>query len=57
VIGEKAQKMALYASLGLALLLGVTGVNAAFAFVRPCGLLPQALCEEPRLTTDRPPAR
>jgi succinate dehydrogenase / fumarate reductase, cytochrome b subunit len=57
VIGEKAQKMAMYASLGLALLLGVTGVNAAVAFVRPCGLLPQALCEEPRLTTDRPPAR
>lgn len=51
VIGEKAQKTLLYGCLGLALLLGVVGVNAAFAFVRPCGLLPKALCEEPRLTT------
>ncbi|MGE3468207.1 MAG: succinate dehydrogenase [Pyrinomonadaceae bacterium] len=46
VIGEKAQKMTLTACMGLALLLGAVGVNAAFAFVRPCGLLPQALCEE-----------
>lgn len=56
VIGEKAQKLTIYAALGLALLLGVTGINAAFAFVRPCGLLPQALCEAPRVTTDRPPS-
>ncbi|MBK9214227.1 MAG: hypothetical protein IPM59_01280 [Chloracidobacterium sp.] len=54
VIGEKAQKLTMYASLTLALVLGVTGVNAAFAFVRPCGLLPQALCETPRPTFDRP---
>lgn len=55
VIGEKAQKVTLYACLALALALGVTGINAAFGFVRPCGLLPNSLCEAPRLTTDRPP--
>ena len=48
VIGEKAQKITLAASLGLALLLAAVGVNAAFAFVRPCGLMPKALCEEPK---------
>ena len=46
VIGEKAQKMALYACLGLAAFLGAIGINAAVSFVRPCGLFPQALCEE-----------
>lgn len=51
VIGEKAQKVTLYACLGLAAFLGVVGINAAFAFVRPCGLLPKSLCEEPRPTT------
>ena len=51
VIGEKAQKMLLYGCLGLALLLAGVGVNAAFAFVRPCGLLPQALCEAPQKPT------
>ena len=45
VIGEKAQKIALYASLGLAVFLGAVGINAAVAFVRPCGLLPKAVCE------------
>jgi succinate dehydrogenase / fumarate reductase cytochrome b subunit len=53
VIGEKAQRITLYASLGLAAFLGIVGINSAVAFVRPCGLLPQALCEQPRLT---PPA-
>ncbi|MBK6723302.1 MAG: succinate dehydrogenase [Acidobacteria bacterium] len=48
VIGEKAQKVTLAASLGLALMLAGVGINAAFAFVRPCGLLPQALCEAPK---------
>ena len=48
VIGEKAQKVTLAASLGLALLLSAVGINAAFAFVRPCGLMPKALCEEPQ---------
>lgn len=46
VIGEKAQKITLYGCLGLALFLSVLGVNMAFAFVRPCGLLPKAFCEE-----------
>jgi succinate dehydrogenase / fumarate reductase cytochrome b subunit len=48
VIGEKAQKITLQASLGLAILLALVGINAAFAFVRPCGLMPQSLCEEPK---------
>jgi len=50
VIGEKAQQITLYGCLALALFLGVAGINAAVAFVRPCGLLPRALCEEPRST-------
>jgi len=45
VIGEKAQKYALYACVGLAVFLGAVGINAAVAFVKPCGLLPAALCE------------
>jgi succinate dehydrogenase / fumarate reductase cytochrome b subunit len=47
VIGEKAQKYALYGCLALALGLFAVGANAAFAFVRPCGLLPSSFCEEP----------
>lgn len=46
IIGEKAQKYALYGSLALALGLFAVGTNAAFAFVRDCGLLPQSLCHE-----------
>lgn len=46
VIGEKAQKVALYACIGLAVMLGAVGVNAAVAFVRPCGLFPQVFCGE-----------
>jgi succinate dehydrogenase / fumarate reductase cytochrome b subunit len=52
VIGEKAQKMALYACLGLAVFLSAVGINAAAAFVRKCGLLPQAMCEESVKTPD-----
>ncbi|MGQ0541543.1 MAG: succinate dehydrogenase [Blastocatellia bacterium] len=48
VIGEKAQKYALYACYALALGLFAVGANAAIAFVRPCGLLPGALCEQPK---------
>lgn len=48
VIGEKAQKMTLTACMGVALLLSFVGINAAFSFVRPCGLMPQALCESPK---------
>lgn len=46
LIGERAQKMALYASIGLAIFLSAVGINAAVAFVRPCGLFPKILCEE-----------
>jgi succinate dehydrogenase / fumarate reductase cytochrome b subunit len=46
LIGEKAQKYALYACVGLSVFLFAVGTNAAFAFVRPCGLLPQAFCSE-----------
>ncbi|HQZ83519.1 MAG TPA: hypothetical protein PLR83_09875 [Pyrinomonadaceae bacterium] len=45
VISEKAQRLTIKAALALAVLLGLVGVNAVFAFVRPCGLLPQSLCE------------
>ena len=46
VIGEKAQKYALYASVGLAVFLSAVGINAMVAFVKPCGLFPKALCSE-----------
>jgi succinate dehydrogenase / fumarate reductase, cytochrome b subunit len=45
LIGEKAQKYTLYASIAFSLFLFGVGVNAAIAFVRPCGLLPQSVCE------------
>ena len=44
VIGEKAQKYALYAPIVLAIGLFGVGVNSAVSFVRPCGIFPQALC-------------
>lgn len=46
VIGEKAQKYSLYASVAVSILLFLVGTNAAVAFVRPCGLLPTAFCSE-----------
>lgn len=46
VIGEKAQKYALYGCLALAFGLFAVGTNAAVAFIRPCGIFPKALCEE-----------
>lgn len=46
IIGEKAQKYALYACIGLSVMLFGVGTNAAVAFVRHCGLLPPAFCEE-----------
>jgi succinate dehydrogenase / fumarate reductase, cytochrome b subunit len=46
VIGEKAQKVALYACIALAVFLGAIGINAAAAFVKKCGLLPAVLCEQ-----------
>jgi succinate dehydrogenase / fumarate reductase cytochrome b subunit len=51
VIGERAQRAFLSGCLGLAILLSVVGINAAFGFVRPCGLLPQGLCESSQKTT------
>lgn len=45
VIGEKAQRLTLYASITLAVFLSAVGINAAVAFVEPCGLLPEAFCE------------
>ncbi len=50
VIGEKAQKYALYGCLALAIGLFAVGANAAVAFVRPCGLLPAVFCEDSKLT-------
>lgn len=44
VIGEKAQRVTLYACIGLAVFLSAVGINAAAAFVRPCGILPRSLC-------------
>ena len=58
VISEKAQKLTIKAALALALVLGLVGVNAVFAFVRPCGLLPQSLCESTHVKrTPTAPAR
>ncbi len=46
LIGEKAQKMALYACVGLAFFLSAVGINAAVSFVWDCGLFPKAFCGE-----------
>ena len=46
LIGEQAQKYALYASVFLAVALSAVGINAAVAFNTPCGLFPKALCGE-----------
>ncbi|NNE68598.1 MAG: succinate dehydrogenase [Pyrinomonadaceae bacterium] len=45
VIGEKAQRATLAASAAVAIGLFALGTNSIFSFVRPCGLLPQVLCE------------
>lgn len=45
VIGENAQKYALYACIALAIGLFGVGVNAAVSFVRPCGVFPQSMCD------------
>jgi len=57
VIGERAQKYALYGCIALAFGMFAVGANAAAAFVRPCGLLPQGLCEKPKVVTPAPPRR
>jgi succinate dehydrogenase / fumarate reductase cytochrome b subunit len=46
VIGERAQKYTLYACAFIALSLFAVGTNAAVSFIRPCGLLPDVLCEQ-----------
>lgn len=46
IIGEKAQKYALYGCAAVAFGLFAVGTNAAFSFVRPCGLMPSILCEQ-----------
>lgn len=46
VIGERAQKYLLYSCAAIGIGLFGLGANAAFAFVRPCGLMPRAMCEE-----------
>ena len=46
VIGEKAQKYALYVCVGMAAFLSVVGMNAAVSFVKPCGVLPVVFCEQ-----------
>lgn len=48
VIGEKAQKLTLYTCAFLGLILFAVGTNAAFSFVRPCGLMPEIICEKPK---------
>lgn len=45
IIGEKAQRLTLYASVSLAIFLSAVGINAAIAFVEPCGLFPDSFCE------------
>lgn len=46
IIGEKAQKFALYACAAIAFGLFAAGTNAAVSFLRPCGLMPSFLCEQ-----------
>lgn len=48
LIGERAQKYALYACMFIAVSLFGVGVNAAVSFVRPCGLIPAVLCDAPK---------
>lgn len=45
LIGERAQKLTLYACIGLSIMLSFVGINAAAAFVTKCGLLPKSVCE------------
>ncbi len=54
VIGEKAQKTLLYGCAAIAFGLFAVGTNAALSFVRPCGLMPQFLCEGDKSATSRP---
>lgn len=55
VIGEKAQRVTIYACVVLAVFLSAVGINAAAAFVRPCGILPAAFCAEAERNRIVPP--
>jgi succinate dehydrogenase / fumarate reductase cytochrome b subunit len=55
VIGEKSQKYLLYSCAAVAFGLFAVGTNAAFSFVRHCGLLPQIICEENKNSTKTKP--
>ncbi|HMQ05004.1 MAG TPA: hypothetical protein PKD26_13880 [Pyrinomonadaceae bacterium] len=57
VIGERAQRYALYGCAILAFGLFAVGTNAAVAFVRPCGLLPEVFCEKPKAVSPTAPVR
>lgn len=46
VIGNTAQKWTLAVCAAIAFGLFAAGTNAAFSFVRPCGLMPEILCEQ-----------
>ncbi len=47
VIGERAQRVTLWVCGLIGLSLFGVGTNAAMSFVRPCGLMPQSMCEAP----------
>jgi succinate dehydrogenase / fumarate reductase cytochrome b subunit len=46
VIGEKAQSYLLKGVAAVGIGLFLIGTNAAFSFIRPCGLMPSFLCEQ-----------
>jgi succinate dehydrogenase / fumarate reductase, cytochrome b subunit len=48
VIGEKAQSYLLKGVAAVGIGLFAVGTNAAFSFVRPCGLMPAFMCEQPK---------
>ncbi|MEZ5305515.1 MAG: hypothetical protein R2684_00065 [Pyrinomonadaceae bacterium] len=52
VIGEKAQRVVLAVCAAIAFGLFAMGTNAVFSFVRPCGLMPAALCDAPKRVLD-----
>jgi succinate dehydrogenase / fumarate reductase cytochrome b subunit len=54
VIGEKAQRLTLAVCALIGFGLFAAGTNAAFSFIRPCGLMPAALCESAAETGEAP---
>jgi len=46
IIGERAQKYALYGCAALGIGLFAVSTNSIFSFVRPCGLLPRLICAQ-----------